>query len=105
MQIPVAIAPTELGGFRAESASPFTVVAEGSTREEAVSKVQAELHKQLAAGKEVVMLEVPAKEPNPIMAMAGWLKDDPLYDAWQAEIAEYRRQLDIAEGIDTGERS
>jgi hypothetical protein len=37
-----------------------------------------------------------AQNSLPIMAMAGWLKDDPLYDAWQAEIAEYRQELDIA---------
>ena len=105
MQIPVAIEPIGDGQFRAQSFPPFPAVADGSTRDEAVSKVQAEVNKQVEQGKEVVMVEVPAKEPNPLMAMAGWLKDDPLYDAWQAEIREYRRQLDIAEGIETGEQS
>src|SRR5688572_10052703 len=105
MQIPVAIEPIGDGQFRAQSFPPFPAVADGSTRDEAVSKVQAEVNKQVEQGKEVVMVEVPAKEPNPLMAMAGWLKDDPLYDAWHAEIREYRRQLDIAEGIETGEQS
>jgi hypothetical protein len=105
MQIPVVIEPLGDGQFRAHSFPPFTAVAEGRTSEEAVSKVRSELDKEMAAGKQIVMVELQTKQPNPFMAMAGWLKDDPLYDAWQAEIREYRRQLDIAEGIDTGERS
>jgi hypothetical protein len=100
MQIPVAIVPTELGGFRAESASPFTVVAEGSTREEAVSKVQAELNQKIESGS-VVMVEVGARVENPWLAMAGWLKDDPLYDEWQAAIKEYRRERNLEDGIET----
>ena len=100
MQIPVAIEPIGDGQFRAHSFPPFTAVAEGRTSDEAVSKVRAELDKELAAGKQIVMVEVPAKEPNPIMAMAGWLKDDPLYDEWQEEIRKYRRQCDIEAGIE-----
>ncbi len=104
MQIPVAIEPTELGGFRAESASPFTVVAEGSTREEAVAKVQAELNKQLQQGKEIVMVEVGANVENPWLKMAGWLKDDPLFDEWRAAVEDYRRRCDIEAGVEYDER-
>jgi predicted RNase H-like HicB family nuclease len=103
MQIPVAIVPTELGGFRAESVSPFTVVAEGSTREEAVSKVQAELNQQIESGS-VVLVEVGAKTENPWLKMAGRLKDDPLFDEWRAAVEEYRRQCDIEAGIEYEER-
>ena len=104
MQIPVAIEPTGLGGFRAESASPFTAVAEGSTREEAVSKVRAELNKQLEQGKEVVMVEVGTNAENPWLKMAGRLKDNPLFDEWRAEVEAYRRQCDIEAGVEYDER-
>jgi hypothetical protein len=103
MQIPVAVEPTGVGGFRAASASPFTVVAEGSTREEAVSKVQAKLNQQLESGS-VVLVEVGAKIENPWLKMAGRLKDDPLFDEWRAAVEEYRRQCDIEAGIEYVER-
>lgn len=99
MQIPVAIEPIGDGQFRAHSFPPFTAVAEGRTREEAVSKVRAELSKEVESGKRVVMVDVNAKGENPWLAMAGWLKNDPLYEAWQAEIREYRRELDRDEGV------
>jgi hypothetical protein len=41
----------------------------------------------------------PGSEEKPWLAMAGWLKDDPLFDEWQPAIREYRRQCDIEEGI------
>jgi hypothetical protein len=104
MQIPVTIEPTELGGYRAVSAAPLAAVAEGSTREEAVSKVRDELNKQLERGKEVVMVEVGAKSENPWLKMAGRLKNDPLFDEWRAAVEEYRRQCDVEAGIEYQER-
>jgi len=104
MQIPVAVEPTAMGGFRAQSVPPFAAVAEGSTREEAVSKVKAELNLQVEQGKEVVMVEIGTKSDNPWLKMAGWLKDDPLFDEWQAAIKENRRQRDIEDGIEVRER-
>lgn len=104
MQIPVAIEPIPLGGFRAESAPPFTVVAEGSTREEAVAKVRDELNKQLERGKEIVMVEVGSAAENPWLRMAGRLKDSPIFDEWRAEVEAYRRQCDIDAGIEYEER-
>jgi predicted RNase H-like HicB family nuclease len=104
MQIPVAIEPTKMGGFRAQSVSPLAVVAEGSTREEAVSKVQAELNRQLQEGKEVVMVEVGTAAENPWLKMAGRLKDDPLFDEWRAEVEAYRRQCDVEAGVEYRER-
>lgn len=99
MQIAVAVEPIPLGGFRAESAPPFTVVAEGSTREEAVAKVRDELNKQLDRGKEIVVIEVGSAAPNPWLRMAGRLKDSELFDEWRAEVEEYRRQRDVEAGI------
>jgi hypothetical protein len=42
---------------------------------------------------------------SPVLAMAGWLKDDPMFDKWRAEVEAYRRQCDIDAGIDYDERS
>jgi hypothetical protein len=41
-----------------------------------------------------VGLEVGGESDSPIAKFAGWLEDDPLYEPWQAAIAEYRRQRD-----------
>lgn len=104
MQIPVAVEPTSMGGFRAQSASPFPAVAEGNTRDEAVSKVRDELNKQLEQGKEIVMVELGTKAANPWLARAGWLKDDPLFDEWRAEVEAYRRQCDKEAGVEYDEQ-
>jgi predicted RNase H-like HicB family nuclease len=103
VEIPVTVGPTPLGGFRAESPSPFTVVAEGSTREEAVAKVREELNKQLEQGQ-IVLIEVGSKEVNPWLRMAGTLKDNPIVDEWRGAVEEYRRQRDLEDGIEYQER-
>lgn len=103
MQIPVAVEPTAMGGFRAESVPPFSAVAEGSTREEAVSKIEVELNKQVEQGK-VAVVEVRGKANNPWSRIAGSLKDNPLLDEWKAAMEEFRRRCDLEAGIDLGER-
>jgi hypothetical protein len=104
MQIPVAIEPTGAGQFRAQSLPPFTSVAEGQTSEEAISKVRAELNKEVEAGKRVVMVEISTQEDNPWLKMAGWLKDDPLFDEWRAEVEAYRHKCDVEAGVEYDER-
>jgi hypothetical protein len=42
---------------------------------------------------------------SPLLAMAGWLKDDPMFDEWRAEVEAYRRQCDIDAGIDYDKRA
>lgn len=105
MQIPVVIEPFGTGGFRAQSLPPFTAIAVGNTSDEALSKLRDELNKEVQGGKRLVMLEVESKEENPWLAMAGSLKDNPLFDEWQAAIEEYRRQCDIEAGIEPRSRS
>lgn len=105
MQVPVVVEPVGTGQFRAQGLPPFTAVAVGNTSEEAISKVRAELNKEIQAGKRLVLVDVGAKEENPWLAMAGWLKDDPLFDEWQAEIKENRRKRDIEDGIETNPHS
>jgi hypothetical protein len=104
MQIPVAVEPTAQGQFRAQSMPPFSAVAEGRTSDEAIERLRDQLTKELDAGKRIVMVDIPAREENPWLAMAGWLKDDPLFDEWQAAIRENRKQRDIEDGIEVDEQ-
>ena len=105
MQIPVVVEPAGSGQFRAQGLPPFTSSAVGNSSDEAIAKVREQLHNEIKAGKQVVMVDVPAVEENPWLAMAGSLKDNPLFDEWQAAIKEYRRQRDIEDGIETGDRT
>jgi hypothetical protein len=100
VQIPVVVESVGSEHFRAQSLPPFTAVAEGTTKEEAVSKVRDELHKQIEEGKDVVMVEVETKAENPWLKIAGRMKDDPLFDEWRAEVEAYRRQCDVEAGVD-----
>lgn len=105
MQIPIVIEPTGAGQFRAQGLPPFTSVAVGQTSEEAVANIREQLNKEVEAGKRVMMVEVPARQENPWLAMAGWLKDDPLFEDWRAEVEAYRKQCDIDAGIELDDRS
>jgi hypothetical protein len=105
MQIPVAIEPTGTGQFRAQGLPPFTAFAEGRTSDEAISKLRDELQKEIDCGKQIVVVELPPKQENPWLAMAGWLKDDPMYDDWRVAMEEYRRECDNETGIDINDRS
>jgi hypothetical protein len=104
MQVPVVIETIGEGQFRAKSFPPFTAVAEGKTTEEAISKVRAELNKEVEAGKSVVMVEIGTQKENPWLAIAGSLQDNPLVDEWKAAMEEYRHQCDVEAGIDLNER-
>ncbi len=104
MQIPISVEPTSSGQFRAQGFPPFTAVAEGNTRDEAVSKVRDELNRQLEQGKEIVIVEVGPTTENPWLQMGGWLKDDPLFDEWREEVEAYRRKCDIEAGVEYDER-
>ena len=94
MLIPVLIEPMESQGYRATSAPGLEFAAEGATPDEALACFRAEIERRIAAGAILVNLEIGAIEENPWNRCAGSLKDDPFFDAWQQEIAEYRREID-----------
>jgi hypothetical protein len=89
MHIAVLIEPLPGKGYRARGGEPFALEAEGSTKEEALQKLRALITLRIVGGAEVVCLDVPAQD-NPWIAFAGMFKSDPLFDAWQAAIAERR---------------
>jgi hypothetical protein len=94
MKVPMLIEPIEGDRFRATVAAPLPLTAEGNTRLEAIRKLEEMLRQRLAAGAELLPLEVPVNE-NPLAPFIGmWKPDDPLFQEWQQAIEEYRKQVD-----------
>ncbi|MBY0525080.1 MAG: hypothetical protein K2R98_16870 [Gemmataceae bacterium] len=93
MQIPVVVEQVAGNGYRARAGEPFAVTVEGATHAEALEKLRESIEGRIAAGIQVVSLEIPTTD-DPWLAMRGIFKDDPLFDEWQRAIAEYRRQVD-----------
>ena len=93
MQIPVLVERIAGNGYRARGAQPFEVVADGASRDEAVAKVRDQIQARLAAGAELVSVEI-GPQPNPWVEFAGMFKDDPLIEDWKKSMAEYRDQVE-----------
>jgi hypothetical protein len=94
MDITVLLEPLDSRGFRATSLVPTRLVAEGTTREEALDRLRELVRTQFGQG-EVVQVQVPLPgEPHPWRAFAGALKDHPDFDEFVQNMAEYRRQVD-----------
>jgi hypothetical protein len=94
MNIPVFVEPIENDGFRATGGPGLDFVSEGATLDEALGRFRAEIERRIAAAAVLVNLEVGTTDENPWVQCAGSLKDDPLFDAWQQEIVDYRREID-----------
>jgi hypothetical protein len=92
MQIPVLVEPMENQGYRASGGPGLEFVALGATPDEALDRYRAEIERRIVARAILMNLEVGAIAENRWIQCAGSLKDDPFFDAWQQEIAEYRRQ-------------
>jgi len=93
VEIPILIEPVKGNGYRASGGEPFAFAVEGATREEALQKLRDLIQDRMAAGAEVVSLDVPPG-PHPWSSFAGMLRDDPMLDAWKQAMAEYRRKMD-----------
>ncbi len=67
MTIPVLIEPIEGAGFRATG--PFALAAESATREGALARLRELIEARMAAGAEILLLEltVPPPRPSPIL--------------------------------------
>ncbi len=98
MKIPVLIEPISDRRFRASGAA-WDISAEGDTSEEALATLRQEVQQRLSGGSQVTFIDteqlVPSsKSEHPLARFAGCMKDDPLYDEWQAAVAEYRLSCD-----------
>jgi hypothetical protein len=94
MEIPVLIEPVAGNGFRAQGGAPLALSAEGGTPDEALAKLRELLCSRLAAGAQIVSLELP-QAAHPLAQFAGTLqRDDPLVQAWKESMAEYRQKVE-----------
>src|SRR5258708_32185010 len=88
---------TSDGRFRAVISQPFAIESEGHTADEAVHRLRDLAVERLAAAQ-VIQIDIPQREgPHPWARWAGVWKDNPDFDDYVANIAEYRRNVDAPE--------
>ncbi len=97
MEIPVLLMPVNGNQFRAKSGEPLSITTEGSSREEALSKLRQQLENLLGSGAEITTVRVCE---HPLARFAGMFKDDPLFEKCLIEMAENRDRADQEEGIE-----
>ena len=93
MEITVILEPKQGYGYRASSGPPLATEAEGTSREEALGHLRAQIENKIRSGAELLTLEV-GTPVHPWTQFAGTLKDDPLGEAWVQAMAEYRASVD-----------
>ena len=98
MHLPILIEPVAGNGYRASAGQPFALSTEGATREEALQRLRQEIESRLAAGADIVSLEIP-KQEHPLAPYVGMFRNNPLFAEWQQAMAEYRRQANEVSGV------
>jgi hypothetical protein len=93
MEITVLLEPKQGYGYRASSGPPLASEAEGTSREEALGNLRAQIENKIRSGAEILTLEV-GTPVHPWTQFAGTLQDDPLGEAWVQAMAEYRASVD-----------
>jgi hypothetical protein len=93
MEIPVLLEPLPDGGFRARSADPLGLTAQGDTPETALRHLRDLIATRTTCGTILTAIDVsvPKFGPHP---GAGMYRDDPLFDRWKAEIEAYRQEIE-----------
>lgn len=87
----VLIEPIHADGFRASCGEPIPASAEGTTRDEALSRLRDQIASRVQAGAEVVRLRINGVRVPP--AEPVW-PDDEFTRDWLAGIAEARAAAD-----------
>jgi predicted RNase H-like HicB family nuclease len=93
MKLPVLIEKVPGNGFRASGGEPLSLCAEGTTRDEAISRLEVLIAHRLAAGAELIDLDVQSAKQH-FTPVPGWSDNDPIFDEWQQSMREYRRQVE-----------
>jgi len=93
MEITVLLEPQQGHRYRASSGPPLATEAEGTSREEALGNLRAQIEHKIRSGAELLTLEV-GPPVHPWQRFAGTLQDDPLSEAWIQAMAEYRTSID-----------
>jgi predicted RNase H-like HicB family nuclease len=75
------------------------LIAEGSSREEALRKLDQQVQAQLAQGEIAYLALPPMQAQNPWLEIAGKYANDPNWEDYLAAIANARQETNVAEGI------
>jgi hypothetical protein len=95
VDVPVIVEPVAGNGYRATGAGGLSVglTAEGATPTEAIDRLAVQVQARVSAGAELAHLGMPISAA-PWKQDAGYLRDEPLYEAWREAMEENRRRLD-----------
>jgi len=93
MRISTVVEPIPGRGYRASCGQPFDLSAEGTTIEEAVGVLKAQVQGRIDSGARIVDFDV-QEDDHGIAASAGMFRDNRLFAQWQEAIADYRRRVD-----------
>ena len=79
--------------YRASTTQPVVLESEGSSRREALGRLEQLAGKRLASGQ-LVQITLPGPpEANPWKSFAGIWKNHPDFDAFVANIKDYRKSV------------
>ena len=93
MQYQILVKQQTNNSFLATALGIPQCTAEAETKEQAVVKAKEAIEILVAQG-EIVTVEVAAISSNPWLKIHGQLKDEPLFDAFVAELKVYRESVD-----------
>src|SRR5580693_4185212 len=95
VEVPVVIEPVTGNGYRAIGAGGLSVglSAEGATVEEAVDRLADQVRTRVSAGAKLTEVTVVAGQA-PWKQDAGYLRDEPLFEAWREAMEKNRQELD-----------
>lgn len=83
--------------YRATISLPFPLESEGSTADEAISRLRQRALEKLRVSQLVEFQLPDDPNDNPWMRMAGIWKDHPDFDEYLANVEEYRRERNAME--------
>jgi hypothetical protein len=80
--------------FRARSGEPLVLTAEGTTRDEALTKLHQLVRDKLCSGAQLTELTIPVIEARSWPPQAILDPDDPLVEEWMEIMKENRKAMD-----------
>jgi hypothetical protein len=95
MQFAILVEPTANDSYRASTGAPFDLKVEAPSRDKAVERLRQTMERRLAAGAQLVELNIPSTQEHPLARYVGMFKDNPLLQEWKEAMAEYRNQAEI----------
>ena len=95
MEVSVIIEPVTGNGYRVTGAGGLSVglTAEGATVSEAIDRLTDQVRLARERWSQVGRVEH-RRQPGPLEAGCGILRDDPLYELWREAMEEHRHQLE-----------